>query len=163
MRRFGFIALALFGALAGAPAVAAGQPAKDDEIVAYADGRRISVEDIPRYYCDDFSYPVIQCSSLPLVTDSRALTLSLVSGADYVTIYDQAGYLGTYMHLSQDYAALLTIGWNDRVSSFKGRNGETGKFWTDWFNSGTSWSFCCNTGVSTLGSFNNTFSSVERT
>jgi len=58
---------------------------------------------------------------------------------------------------------LITIGWNDRMSSFKARNGETGRFWTDWFNGGSSWPFCCNSQVSGLGAYDNTFSSVQRT
>jgi len=67
------------------------------------------------------------------------------------------------MNVSQDYAALSAIGWNDRISSFRGRNSETGQFWTDWFYGGTWYAFCCNTSVSNLGSFNNTFSSIQRT
>jgi hypothetical protein len=164
VRRLGLILVALVGSLLAAPTAAAAPGKADDgDVVAYVDGRRIQVEDIPRYYCDDFSYPVIQCSSVPLVADSRALSASLLAGVDYVTIYDQASFQGTWMHVSQDYAALVTVGWNDRVSSFKGRNSETGRFWTDWFNTGSPWSFCCNANVSTLGSYNNTFSSVVRT
>ena len=58
---------------------------------------------------------------------------------------------------------LVLLGWNDKVSSFKARNGETGRLWVDWWYSGSSWSFCCNSQVPYLGSYDNTFSSVQRT
>lgn len=134
-----------------------------DGIKAYLDGRPIPTSEVSRYYCDDFSYPIIQCSRLPATTQLRATTMALVASADYVTIYDGAGYAGAYMHVSQDYGTLLTIGWNDKISSFKGRNSETGTFFTDWFNGGSSWPFCCNTQQPSLGGYNNTFSSIMRT
>jgi len=165
VRRLRIITLTLVTVFVAAPAVSARTADKSDNdaVVAFVDGRPIPVEDIPRYYCDDFSYPVIQCSSVPVLPETRALTMSLLAGVDYTTIYDQASFQGPYMNVSQDYAALVTIGWNDRIGSFRGRNGETGRFWTDWFNSGSSWSFCCNSNVPSLGSYNNTFSSIERT
>ena len=55
---------------------------------------------------------------------------------------------------------LAWIGWNDRVSSFKGKNAQTGTFYTDWFAGGSGYGFCCNQQVSSLGGFNDTFSSV---
>ena len=133
------------------------------EVVAFLDGKPIPVAEISRHFCDDFSYPVIHCSSSPLAVELRATTLLALTGVDYVTIYDYTTFQGPYMHVSQDYGSLLTIGWNDRISSFRGRNGETGRFWTDWFNGGSSWSFCCDSWFSSLGSYNNTFSSMQRT
>jgi hypothetical protein len=38
-----------------------------------------------------------------------------------------------------------------------------GRFWTDWLYSGTQYPFCCSTQVPSLGSVDNTFSSVQRT
>jgi hypothetical protein len=164
VRKLGIVALALVTAQATAATVMARAPSNaGGGVVAYADGRRIAVDQIPDFYCDDFSYPTIQCSSIPRLADTRAQSLGLAAGVDYVTIYDQAGFIGPYMYLSQDYTALMSIGWNDRIGSFKGRNGESGRFWTDWFYTGTSWGFCCNTNVSSLGLYNNTFSSVHRT
>jgi hypothetical protein len=80
-----------------------------------------------------------------------------------VTIWDGAAFSGAFMNVSQDYSVLATIGWNDKISSFKGRNSETGTFYTDWFYGGSFWAFCCNAQLSSLGSYNNTFSSVLRT
>jgi hypothetical protein len=88
---------------------------------------------------------------------------ALSAGVTYVTIYDLTGYWGAYMHVSEDYTVLATIGWNDRISSYIARNYESGSFYTDWFYSGTQWNFCCNGSVYDLGGFSNTFSSVKRT
>jgi hypothetical protein len=142
------------------PVVAAGNGAG---LKAYLDGKRIAVADVGKFYCDDFDYPVIRCSTAPHVAQARATAVTLLAGADYVTIFNETAFQGSFMHVSQDYDSLLTIGWNDRVSSLKGRNSATGKFWTDWFMGGTYYWFCCNQQVSSLGSYDNRFSSVERT
>jgi len=118
---------------------------------------------VSKYYCDDFSYPVITCSASGLVISSRALLTSLLTSVDYVTVYELPSYGGASMSMSQDYNALALIGWNDRISSFKARNGETGTFYVDWFYGGSQWSFCCNTQQPSLGGYDNTFSSVKRT
>ncbi len=170
MGRFRVAAVALLlvaGSLAAPTAISAADPEADPEasptLTAYLDGKPIPLADVSKYYCDDFSYPVIQCSRLALAVELRSTLVLLLTSVNYVTIWDYVNFGGPYMHVSQDYAVLATIGWNDRISSFKGRNSETGRFWTDWFNGGTSSSFCCNTTVSSLGSFDNAFSSIERT
>ena len=130
---------------------------------AYLDGRPIPLTDVSSYFCDDFSYPVIQCSVSPLAATARATVASLFTSVDYVTIYEQATYGGVYMNVSQDYAALATIGWNDRISSFRARNSDTGTFFVDWWFGGSQWSFCCNTQQSSLGGYDDSFSSLKRT
>jgi hypothetical protein len=140
-----------------------GAAAAGDEVTAYLDGKRIPTADIGRYHCDDFAYPVIRCSVTAVMPRVRSTVATLLSSADYVTIYDGINFAGPSMTMSQDYSALLTIGWNDRASSFRGRNSATGKFWSDWMMGGTYTWFCCNQQVSSLGAANNTFSSVQRT
>lgn len=152
--------LTITGFARPAPASAANP---DTELTATLDGKAIPVADVGKYDCDDFAYPEIQCWSNRVLADSRALLVNVLTSITYVTIYDLANYAGASMNVSQDYAALSTIGWNDRISSFKARNSETGQFWTDWFYGGTWYAFCCNTSVASLGSFNNTFSSIQRT
>ena len=136
---------------------------RNRQLTATLDGKSIPLEDVGRYYCDDFSYPEIRCSSTPVLAEARAKLVTVLAAIDYVTIYDQSNYGGAFLHASQDYSALTFIGWNDRISSFKGRNSETGTFYVDWFYSGTSWGFCCNTQTPNLGIYNNTFSSIIRT
>jgi hypothetical protein len=130
---------------------------------ALLDGKPISLADVSRYNCDDFSYPVIQCSVSAAAMASRRLVVDLLTSVDYVTVYEAPYYGGASMTMAQDYTALALIGWNDRISSFKARNGETGTFFVDWFYGGSQWSFCCNTQQASLGGYDNTFSSVERT
>ena len=141
--------------------VAAADP--DQELTATLDGKPIPLEDVSKYSCDDFSYPEIRCWSTRVLQDARATLVTLLTSIDYVTIYDLVSFNGASMNVSQDYATLATIGWNDKISSFRARNNETGTFWTDWFYSGSSFSFCCNTSVSNLGSWSNIFSSIQRT
>jgi hypothetical protein len=135
----------------------------EPELSATLDGRAIPLEDVGKYDCDDFSYPEIRCSSSRVLVDARALAVTLLTGTDYVTIYDGTGFGGAFMNVSEDYSALSLIGWNDRISSFKGRNGQSGAFYVDWFYSGAWWTFCCNQQSSNLGTFSNTFSSIRRT
>jgi hypothetical protein len=130
---------------------------------ATLDGKPIPLEEVGKHYCDDFAYPEIRCWSSRLPADTRALTVTLLTAIDYVTIYDLTNFNGSFMNVSQDYTALSIIGWNDRISSFKAKNSETGTFYTDWFYGGSFWAFCCNAQLSSLGSYNNTFSSVLRT
>jgi hypothetical protein len=135
----------------------------DPELTATVDGKPIPLADVSKYDCDDFAYPEIRCYSTRALADARALLVTVLTSIDYVTVYNLTSFGGAYMNISQDYTTLATIGWSDRISSFKGRNSETGIFYTDWFYTGTWYAFCCNTQVSNLGAFSNTFSSVART
>ena len=67
-------------------------------------------------------------------------------------MYDNANYSGGSIYLSQDYADLGTIGWNDRITSFKVVNGGSGVFRWDAGPGGASYSFCCGSQVSNIGS-----------
>ena len=154
-------AVAMLAAQALALPASAGET--KSELSAYLDGRPIPLTDVSKYYCDDFGYPVIRCSASPLVIDLRATIVALATSVDYVTIYDATNFAGPLMNVSQDYGTLMSVGWNDKISSFRARNSETGTFWTDWFNTGASWPFCCNTQQTGLGAYNNTFSSIQRT
>ena len=81
-----------------------------------------------------------------------------------MTVCDGANFGGSFMNVSQDYSVLALIGWNDRISSFKARNSETGTFYTDWFYGGTVWALLLqHAGWRAWARFNNTFSSIIRT
>jgi len=159
----GLIALGLLTttAIVRPTPTAAAEP--DPELTATLDGKPIPLQDVGKYTCDDFSYPQIRCYSTRVLSDSRALLVTVLTSIDYATVYDLTSFTGASMNVSQDYATLSTIGWNDRISSFKGRNTETGTFFQDWFYSGSWYAFCCNTQVPNLGAYSNTFSSIKRT
>ena len=76
----------------------------------------------PSIFCDDFSYPEIHCSTSRLLIDTRAALNSLLTSVDYVTIFDGNSFSGAYMNVSQNYSALVLIGWSDRIRSSKVRN-----------------------------------------
>ena len=156
------VSLGLVLALTGSGPVLA----KVDPIAALTadlDGVPIKLEQVGQWYCDDFSYPAIHCFSSPVVLEARSAVFQLVSSVDFVTVYELGSFSGSYMHMSQDYTALLTIGWNDRISSLKGRNNVASRFFGDWFYGGAPYDVCCNVQITALGSFDNTFSSVRRT
>lgn len=156
-----FVALGLALVVTAAPVtVRAGEP-----IRAELDGRRIPIDRISEYYCHDLERPLIRCfKSAAELEASHTVSRIGVTAVIYVTVYDSPSYAGSFMQISSDYDALSLVGWNDRVSSYRARNGETGSFYTDWFHGGTADHFCCNETVPILGGgFNDAFSSVYRT
>ena len=161
--------LASLSILATAPVASASGTAATDpssaepSLSATLDSKPIPLAHVGRYYCDDFSYPVITCSRSPVNVEQRASAASLAAAIDYTTIYDYASFAGAYMHVTQDYNALSMIGWNDRIGSFRGKNGETGTMYRDWFYGGLTWNFCCNAQYGSLLSWDNAISSIRRT
>lgn len=166
----GFLAVAL----AASTVMPVTARASTGSVNAWLGERRIEVGSIPRYYCHDVEFPIIRCfrtaeqleMAMPpeiATQPTSSATVASTAAVVYVTIFDGTSYQGSYMHVSADYDALAWVGWNDRVSSYKAKNGETGVFYTDWFHGGAPHNFCCNQGLTTLGGFNNAFSSVYRT
>jgi hypothetical protein len=121
----------LSGVLAPATAIAAAP--KTELISADLDGKPIDLTEVGRWYCDDFSYPAIHCFSNPDELEARATQILATTAIDYVTVYDQTGFAGSYMHMSEDYTVLAWVGWNDRISSLRGTNSQSGHFYVDWF------------------------------
>ena len=160
----GLVILALTaGPVTASESAATSGPADDVEIVADLEGVPIPAVAVGKFYCTDVDFPAIHCfkSASGLSGSLQAgVSASLLSGVDYVQIYQDVGFGGASMVVSQDYPVLAAIGWNDRISSFKGKNSQTGTFYTDWFAGGSAYGFCCNQQVSSLGGFNNTFSSI---
>ncbi len=130
-------------------------------LVAYLDGQPIKPVEVANYYCEDFAYPVINCYRDPQRLETRVASLLAATATDYVVIYDYMTYAGPYMYVSEDYTVLALLGWNDRISSLRSVNSQAGHLFTDWFYAGTGWYFCCNSQYASLGSYDNTFSSVH--
>jgi hypothetical protein len=162
LRSLGVLVTAML--LLGVPAVRAGAPGSG--LSADLDGKAVPLTEVGRLRCHDFDYPRIHCYSSDAAIGAAveaALGTDSATSASYVLIYDGSSFNGSYMYVSQDYVALFVIGWNDRISSFKAINGQSGALFTDWYYGGSSWSFCCNQQVASLGGFNDSFSSVQRT
>ena len=124
------------------------------------DGKAIDPTRVGDYFCHDFDVPRIHCFRTAVALEGAVSPLS-TSSVNYVLIFENISYGGNFMFLSQDYSVLAWIGWNDRISSFKVQNGQSGRFWGDWLWSGSAYAFCCNSQVSSLGGYNDTFSSVQ--
>ena len=137
-------------------------------IRADLEGRPIKAGEIGSYYCHDFAFPEVHCFSTASELEAAStygdgLIASAVGHGDYVTIFADQGFVGPYMHVSQNYDTLFWIGWNDRISSFKARNSARGTFWSDWNGEGIGTVFCCNQTVFALiAAVDNTFTSVYR-
>jgi hypothetical protein len=170
-RRFGLTGVLALGAIY---LVTPGAQAKQPELRADLDGRPISPDKASLYFCHDFDFQWIHCFSTPdaleaamplaASTSSQVAVVAAFGPSDYVTVYSSPTYSGSFAHLSQNYDALATIGWNDMISSYRARNNRTGAFYEHWFAGGSKKTFCCNQNVPSLPSgIDNTFSSVYRT
>lgn len=158
-RGIGLAAVLWLGALVAAPDVIAA--ADSAGISAQLDGHPIPATAAGDYYCHDLSYPLMTCFSTAEALEQH-LAASVQAGSVYVTIYSEPTYDGSYAHLSQDYDGLWAIGWNDRISSFKARNGESGRFYEDWYAGGDRYSFCCDQTEPVLGGWDDRISAVYR-
>jgi len=133
-------------------------------------GRPIELGSVASLHCHDLDFPRIHCFE---TTTARDAAIAAAAGSlnrlgatavSYVVVYEHASYGGASLVVSQDYSSLTFIGWNDRTSSFKAQNGETGSFHWDWlYGGGIPYNFCCNQNVSSLGIWNDNISSVRRT
>jgi hypothetical protein len=158
------------------PVIGASSPPLQAEL----EGLPIDASEASAFYCHDFEFPVIRCFRTAARLEqavggeagpskTKASSMDVVVAAafgpnDYVTIYSGPSYAAPYAHLSQNYDSLAVIGWNDMISSFKGRNNRRGIFREHWFGGGASFSFCCNQNVISLpAGIDNTFSSVYQT
>jgi hypothetical protein len=159
------------GALAGlamsaialliAPAPVAAAIPLEGQLHADVEGKSIALSDVGKYFCEDFSAPAIHCFSRAADLEASVEVVA-AAATNYVIVYEFQTYAGAYMYMSQDYSALVTIGWNDRISSYRALNSESGHFFTDWFYGGSGFGFCCNQQVPGLGVYDNTYSSVHR-
>jgi hypothetical protein len=150
---------AIICALTLGPATVVG--ASSSPMTADLDGRPIALSEVAKHSCHDIDYPRIHCFATQAARDASAAPLLASSSATYVIVWEDASYAGSSLIISQDYTVLATLGWNDRISSYKAQNSLTGRFWTDWFYFGTAYYFCCNQQVPLLGVYNDTFSSVQ--
>jgi hypothetical protein len=159
-RRASTLVAGLLMLSATAPVAAfAGEPGQSP-LRADLDGKPIPLIEVGDWYCHDFDAPVIHCFSSPKALETDVAPILAATSVTYVVVYEFTTFQGAYLYISNDVTVLGTLGWNDRISSFSVRNSMSGRFWTDWFYGGTSYYFCCNQWVGSLGSYDNTFSSV---
>ncbi len=172
-RPAGILTVALAIAMAGvyAPSArAAGGPV----IEADLGGRSIPAVDVGRYHCDDVDFPRIHCYSTAAALEHAVASrlanarsegpgaLATALTVTYVHIYADITYQGASAYLSVAYDDLSVIGWNDRISSFKGQTGNGGTFFEHIYGGGFAYGFNANQNVSYVGdAYNDRFSSVR--
>lgn len=141
-----------------------------ERVSATLDGTEITLARAGDLSCHDFDYPVIRCFQTPAAMNvdvARRLQKLAASGGGlavavgYVIIYEHATYSGATMALSADQPWLSSIGWNDRISSFKSI-GATGRFRENSPASGFAYNFGPTTQVPTLSdTYNDKFSAFD--
>jgi hypothetical protein len=143
--------------------------ASADNLSATLDGKRIRIDRVADLNCHDFDYPVIRCfSTADLLAADIAVRVGgkdagnarlLLSG--YVTAYKDNGNGGPSISISNDQTSLSTLGWNDRISSFKSF-GATGGFWEHSPSGGFFYGYTTTTQVSSVGgAYNDKFSAFN--
>ena len=157
-----FSALVIASLVGPAGAVASSPHARTTGLRADLNGVPIELSSVGSYFCHDFAYPQIHCFTRASALEAATAPIIAASGVNWVAGFDFTSFQGPYMYFSQNYSVLATIGWNDRISSYIALNNQSGRFWTDWFFSGTSYGFCCNQQIPSLGSFDNTFSAISQ-
>ncbi len=136
-------------------------------VVADLAGHTIAVGEIPHWYCHDLDFPRIHCFATAaelehaLATHQSARPAGTAGASIDLAIYADANWQGGTTVISQAYPDLGTIGWNDKISSFKVLNGVAGHFATDIYNSGAYDYFAPYQLTTYVGNaWNDTFSSV---
>lgn len=143
-------------------------------VSADLEGRPLKVAEIANYHCHDFDYPRIRCFAttsrledavaerVGASSDAAELEVTTFATGFAVRAYENATYNGASIYLSQPYNDLSSIGWNDRISSYKVMSTTGGEFHTDSYHRGTLDSFCCSETVPYVGdALNDKFSSVR--
>lgn len=155
--------LAMSATLSVSVLVSTGVVAADTGPRAELDGRSIPLRSVGKHHCHDLDYPRITCFAtrkrLGAELDAAAVARG-ITALSYVRIYEDEAYQGSSMALSQGYANLGSIGWNDRISSFRVLNDGAGVFREHAGPSGASYAFCCDDAVTNLGSWNDIISAV---
>lgn len=136
--------------------------------VVDVDAIRGSVSEVPSLHCHDLDAPIIRCfrteDALQVDVATRTLvSLDASASLPYVEIYEHTYYGGASFVVAQDYPNLGSIGWNDRVSLFRGLNNYYGTFYQHASYLGSYWRFGPNQQVLDVGTaWNDQFSSVAR-
>lgn len=130
------------------------------------DGDVISVARAAELSCNALDPANVQCfattsemeaSVAAFFARDDALTAAVLT-TGYVVVYEDDGYNGASRTLSADVYDLGSIGWNDRISSFKSF-GATGNFRENSPPSGFTYNYGTSTAVTSVGStYNDKFS-----
>lgn len=164
------LALALTALILAASPAAAAEPG---QLRAVLDGQPATVSQAAAYHCHDLRAGVLECYTDAADRDnavaaklgheaSEVLGTLGSASTGYVIVWADPTYAGASAVLSQDYANLGSIGWNDRISSYKVYTTYTGAFYDQANYQGLTQYYCCFSQVSYVGAqYNDIFSSFN--
>lgn len=164
------LAFALTALIVAASPAAAAEPAR---FIAVLDGQPATVSQAAAYYCHDLRTGVLECykdaadrdnAVAKILGNEPSEVLGTLGSAStgYVIVWADPSYAGASAVLSHDYANLGSIGWNDRISSYKVYTTYTGAFYDQANYQGLTQYYCCFSQVSYVGAqYNDIFSSFN--
>lgn len=163
------LTLALTALILAASSAAAAEPG---QLSVVLDGKPATVSQAAAYHCHDLRFGLLECykdaadrdNAVAAILGNAAEVLSPVAATStgYVIVWADPTYAGASAVLSQDYANLGTIGWNDRISSYKVYTTYTGAFYDQANYQGLTQYYCCFSQVSYVGAqYNDIFSSFN--
>lgn len=157
----------LAAALVATPTAAASR-----SVLTVVDGQPSSIADATGFHCHDLVRFELQCFRTETARDAAVVTLLAARAAEgrlepfgatstgYVVAYAAISYGGNSVVLSQNYANLGSIGWDNIISSYKVFTSATGRFYENASFGGRYQAYCCFTNVSYVGdALNDRFSS----
>jgi len=143
----------------------AGEAVASTGVRAVLDGQPITLKTAEQLSCHDFDYPVLTCFRTAGEMETAAATVANArqleaASSGYIVIFENGDYAGAARTVSQDYAYLGDIGFNDRISSLKSY-GATGHFWENAPSGGLLYYFGATSRVPYVGdTYNDKFSAV---
>ncbi len=136
----------------GAASALAAEP---EDLQAVLGDDSIPLTQVVSHHCHDRDLPVIRCFETAeerdddLEVGGRHARLAVVA---YVLLFIDENYGGVSFTAHNPMPNLGTVGWNDKITSFKSLNGQRPRFYSD-ANYGTpSWRWAAGAWVSNVGS-----------
>jgi hypothetical protein len=126
---------------------------------AFLEGQAIPIRQVARYHCHDGAFPAIRCFRTRVARDRDTRSLAATF---YVQVFEHENYGGPSFSVATAVSNLGTLGWNDRITSFKSLNGGRPRFFEHTGYGGTWWQWPAGASVPNVGSAaNDRFSSVK--
>ena len=139
--------------------------------IAFFHGKEIPLSRVAQNHCHNALGSTILCfdsqaerdASLRRTIDAqREMSPASDLSVNYVTFFADINFGGASFTTADPISDLGSIGWNDRISSFKSLNSGHPKWWKDISYSGPAWQWVAGSWVANVGSdANDQFSSVQ--
>jgi hypothetical protein len=134
------------------------------------DGTSTSLTQSTKYHCHDLIAGQLTCyrsasrrdADVTRLLEHRRANALGATATGYVIAYAGISYTVSSVVLTQNYANLATIGWDNVISSYKVFTNLTGAFYSNTYYAGLTQYYCCFRDVPYVGDgYNDTFSSFR--